>query len=404
MCDTLGRISGKITFFAKNSDRSANEAQVLEYHPAQTDLSGEVNCTYIRIPQAKSTYAVLLSRPSWMWGAEMGVNECGLCIGNEAVFTKGAYGKTGLTGMDMVRLALERSENAYEALELILSLLETYGQGGNCGYDHDFYYDNAFLIMDSKDIYVLETAGKQWVYKSYNAARISNRLSIGSEGDEYSGGKAFDFRKRFLEPVYSTFSGSAQRRQQMGEHHEKVDSVGACIKALQQHNANVKNPFAKGSVSSVCMHYGGMVGDHTTSSMVVTLAQNKTVVWSSGCSTPCVSLFKPWLFGTQEVLPIVKPNDKSGEEYWFTAEQFRRRLLGKKVPQEFHAERDEIQARWCKQAEKTAAEDFTAFSLACLEEEKRFYEKWSGYDFEKCICACGFMSRWNKKSKVLFRE
>ena len=97
MCDTLGRISGEYAFFAKNSDRSPNEAQVLEYHTAQTDLSGEVNCTYISIPQAKSTYAVLLSRPSWMWGAEMGVNSCGLCIGNEAVFTKGAYGKTGLT-------------------------------------------------------------------------------------------------------------------------------------------------------------------------------------------------------------------------------------------------------------------------------------------------------------------
>ncbi|MBR4953324.1 MAG: hypothetical protein IKZ30_02280, partial [Oscillospiraceae bacterium] len=272
------------------------------------------------------------------------------------------------------------------------------------GYDHDFYYDNAFLITDCRDIYVLETAGKQWVYKRYDAARISNRLSIGAEGDEYSGGKAFDFRKRFLEPVYSTFSGSAQRRQQTGEHYEKVDSVGACIKALQQHDSNVKNPFAKGSVSSVCMHYGGMVGDHTTASMVVTLAQNKTVVWSSGCSTPCVSLFKPWLFGTQEVLPVVVPEDKAGEEYWFAAERFRRSLLGKKVPQEFYAERDEIQARWISQAENVAADEFAAFSRECLEEEKRFYEKWSSCDFEKCSCAPGFIGRWNKKSKVLFGE
>ena len=109
-------------------------------------------CTYISIPQAERTYAVLLSRPVWMWGAEMGVNEFGLCIGNEAVFTKGAYGKTGLTGMDMVRLALERCKSAKEALELLIELLKTYGQGGNCGYAHDFYYDNAFLLMDRSEL------------------------------------------------------------------------------------------------------------------------------------------------------------------------------------------------------------------------------------------------------------
>ena len=105
MCDTLGKLKASEALFAKNSDRSPNEIQVPEYHPAAHGLTGMVNCTYTSIPQVSDTYAALLSRPAWMWGAEMGVNEWGLCIGNEAVFTKGAYGKTGLTGMDMVRLA-----------------------------------------------------------------------------------------------------------------------------------------------------------------------------------------------------------------------------------------------------------------------------------------------------------
>ena len=173
MCDTFGKL-GSRRFFAKNSDRSPNEIQVPEYHPGATGLTGQVQCTYISIPQVPETYAVLLSRPSWMWGAEMGVNEWGLCIGNEAVFTKGAYGKTGLTGMDLVRLALERCRTAKEALELILSLLESWGQGGNCGFDHNFYYDNAFLIQDGREQYVLQTAGKEWVYKRYDAVGGGN--------------------------------------------------------------------------------------------------------------------------------------------------------------------------------------------------------------------------------------
>ena len=404
MCDTLGKIGTAGAFFAKNSDRSPNEVQIMEYHPAQQNLAGEVACTYISVPQVAETYAVLLSRPSWMWGAEMGINEFGLCIGNEAVFTKGAYGKTGLTGMDMVRLGLERSKTAKEALTLLIDLLETHGQGGNCGFDHDFYYDNAFLMMDAKELYVLETADKAWVYKRYEVASISNRLSIGADGDGYSGGRAYDFRKKHLEPVYSTFSGSAKRKTQTGSCLPKLDSLADAMDALRQHGEGVGNPFAQGCVSSVCMHFGGLVGDHSTASMVVQLGGDRTVVWSTGCSTPCVSLFKPWVFGTAPVLPVVAIGDGAGEQYWRDAERYRRQLLGRKLPAEFYAQRDEIQRRWISQADQIPTEEFAAFAQACLEEERDFFAKWDASNLESCSCSRGFRSRWQKKTDVLFPE
>ena len=63
-------------------------------------------CTYIEIPQAPKTLAVILSKPAWMWGAEIGANEAGVCIGNEAVRTQLTQedDKTErLLGMDLVR-------------------------------------------------------------------------------------------------------------------------------------------------------------------------------------------------------------------------------------------------------------------------------------------------------------
>ena len=400
MCDTLGRIGFDRSFFAKNSDRSPNEVQVLEYHPPRTGLSGDVNCTYITIPQADSTYGVLLSRPAWMWGAEIGVNEFGLCIGNEAVFTKGAYGKSGLTGMDLVRLALERCRTAKDALELTIQLLEAYGQGGNCGYDHKFYYDNAFLIMDCTALYVLETAGKQWVYKQYAQASISNRLSIGADGDVYSGGIAYDFRRKFTDPIYTGFSGSAKRQQQTGRQSSQASTLQSCLAALTSHDTNAM-PFVKGSVSSACMHYGGLVGDHTTASMMVSLEKDRTIIWNTGCSLPCVSLFKPWLFGAKPTLPVVHSDDPAGAQYWMEAETFRRSLIGKEIPSDYYDQLHRIQQRWFREAETVSREDFPAFSEACLLQERAFFESWKTYPFPSLPCSQGFRGRWEKKNKAL---
>ena len=110
MCDTFVATSQAtpdgVAIFAKNSDREPNEAQYLAFLPAQNHpANSQIQTTYIQIPQVEHTHAVLLSKPFWIWGAEMGVNEFGVAIGNEAVFTKEPYEKEKtLIGMDLLRL------------------------------------------------------------------------------------------------------------------------------------------------------------------------------------------------------------------------------------------------------------------------------------------------------------
>ncbi|MFX0209349.1 MAG: peptidase C69, partial [Candidatus Hodarchaeota archaeon] len=80
MCDTflaLGSATnnGEV-IFGKNSDRPYSEQQTIVYFPRKRySKETKVKCTYISIPQVEETYAVLLSKPCWMWGAEMGANE-----------------------------------------------------------------------------------------------------------------------------------------------------------------------------------------------------------------------------------------------------------------------------------------------------------------------------------------
>ena len=105
-CDTLVALSGATAddsvILAKNSDRPADESQPLFQAPRKRHAPGSLlKCQYIEIPQVEETFALIGSRPYWLWGLEHGMNECGVAIGNEAVFTKETLPDIGLLGMDL---------------------------------------------------------------------------------------------------------------------------------------------------------------------------------------------------------------------------------------------------------------------------------------------------------------
>lgn len=182
MCDTLCAIGADRTLFGKNSDRPVQEAQVAEAYRARPP-GGRVSATHLDLDDTGAV-ALLGSRPTWMWGLEHGVNDDGVAIGNEKLYTVDDphAAEPGLLGMDLVRLGLERGRTADDALDVMTELLERHGQGGSGEADHDEPYFSSFLVADPTGAWVLETSGRTWAARRVeDGAAISNRITLGTE-------------------------------------------------------------------------------------------------------------------------------------------------------------------------------------------------------------------------------
>jgi secernin len=315
-CDTFVALGNstesKNVIFGKNSDRPQSESQLITYIPrTKYDKGAELKGTYISIPQVTETAAVLLSQPYWMYGAEMGVNEYNVAIGNEAVFTKEPLRDTGLLGMDLLRLGLERGKSAREALEIITNLLEKYGQGGGCAVNSQGWsYHNSFIIADSKEAYILETADMWWVVEIVKDVRsISNNLSIRGKGDfrrdgiiQYSVEKGycrddneFNFANIFSsEPIPEKFPPTCRdgrSLQLLAENKGKITPV-LMMEFLREHQVGL------------CMHRGTpSVGSQVS---LLRAPLKTSIHWFTGSSIPCLSIFKPYIFpadGTKFMKP-----------------------------------------------------------------------------------------------------
>ncbi len=362
MCDTLVVVRPDRVWFAKNSDRDPNEAQVLDWQPRKTHKAGApLRCTWIDIPQVAETHAVLLSRPFWCWGAEMGANEHGLVIGNEAVFTRLAVAKTGLTGMDLVRLALERAATARQALDVLRDLLAAHGQGGGAGHeDRGFRYHNSFLLADPREAWVLETAGPHWVVEPVTGARsISNGLTIEP------------FATRYRDRLKTRVAGAERRRACTTARAGAAEGLGDLVAALRDHgsapeagpgSAPAMEPDARGGpprytwltggLDAPCVHAGGLVAaSQTTQSWVAELTPAGATHFVTGTAAPCTSLFFPVSIterlSAKDLGPT--PTDRfDPATLWWRHEQLHRHVVRDpaRVPEALWARRDHLEATW----------------------------------------------------------
>jgi hypothetical protein len=288
VCDSLVALplaTGGPTLFAKNSDRPATETQVLEFHSA-AEARGERRCTHISVEaEPDETFAVLGSRPTWGWGFEHGVNEAGVAIGNHRITTTKdprPY-PDALTGMDLVRLTLERAPDAAAGVAILTELLERYDQGGTC-FDPLTYgrkpYWSSFLLADPEEAWVVETSGDEWMADQVERTyAVSNRTTI----------PEFDQLHRHLDAPVERFVDPRlhETRRLLAEH--RIDR-SMIANHLRSHVGN--------QGWSVCMHADDGTAEITTTASIIAKLQLGQVprVWVA-TGSPCQHVHREVAFG-----------------------------------------------------------------------------------------------------------
>ena len=388
-CDTLVAMAPAtrdgITLFAKNSDRPPRECQRVVQLPRHRHPSpGRVRCLYLDIPQVEETAAVLGCGPWWLWGLEHGLNEHRVAIGNETVFAREPLGSTGLLGMDLVRLGLERARTAGEALAVITGLIETHGQGGSGHVHVNWPYHNAFLIADPGEAWILETSGRHWASRRVGeTGNVSNGLALGTDWERGSpdltafaiahGWWSFERGRLDFTAAYADDTGvppnlCAARRERasalLAEARGHL-TPAALRTILRDHYetgpVHAPRAFDDPHFFSLCMHADPL--DNTTAAMVATLPDDPAAPATAWLclGSPCVGAFVPcWIEGqVPEVL--TRGGAESGREspWW------RMRELLTLVERDFGRFAPLVRARW------DAFEARLAREVTAVEDEAR---------------------------------
>jgi secernin len=347
MCDTLCGHGPAGMVFAKNSDRPLGEVQLTVPFGRRASAGCTLRTQYLSIGDT-GAHATFLSCPTWLWGAEHGVNEFGVAIGNERVATvhRAGEARPAMIGMDLVRLGLERARSAEEAVDLMAELLTTHGQGGIANAARGEAYDSSFLIADPRGAFVLDTSGTSFVAAPFPAGTaISNRITLGAQwtigSTDLEPGEDFGrFRDAAKPTAYADVRLAASRSflSRQGDGHLTAAAVAAHLRDHGQGpwgapgtpgpSLPPTEPGADFSGISVCMHAPEL--SVTTASFIAVLptgigdgAPVRTYV---ALGSPCASIFIPAFPRTVHGPPPFIPFELSSEALWRAADAVRQRV------------------------------------------------------------------------------
>ncbi len=349
MCDILVALgdatASNRVIFGKNSDRPAGECQVL-FDSATESPSRDsiIQAAFVEVPDVPDVLRTIGTRPYWCWGYETGINEAGVVGGNTAVYTRSFWRMDnqailGLTGMELLRLGLERGSTAQGAIDVITVLLEAYGQWGPAVIGADppqSCYENAFLIADANEAWVLETAGRRWVAKQIvsGVRALSNELSIRSKWTVGSPGIVedavtnkwwsledgpLDFARAYSDHEHYSRQAShirwSRATQLLRDAHGGI-TPAMMIEFLRDH---YEGTFIQGpqfdvytpDFLTICMHDSpsGFTWGNTATSFVVEIDPNNPLATPFWCcyQPPCSSVYLPFTMETTLPPAVASP-------------------------------------------------------------------------------------------------
>jgi dipeptidase len=334
--------------FAKNSDRPIGEVQIVVPFGRRPTAGCTLRTQYLSIGDT-GAHGALLSCPTWLWGAEHGVNEHGVAIGNERVSTvhDAAAARPALIGMDLVRLGLERARSAEEGVGILTDLLSTHGQGGTADAVHQAAYDSSFLIADPAAAFILETSGSTYAAAPLPVGgAISNRLSLRTEwtlaSDDVETGEDFDrFRDQDEPTSFADVRLTASRRFLASRTADGLDPATTVAHLRDHGHGPWGGPGVRGAVDlppaetgadlsgwNVCMHVRGRVV--TAASMVAVLppgiGDGAALRAFVALGSPCTSIYVPAFPSTASGPPPFVPFELSSADLWHAADALRQRV------------------------------------------------------------------------------
>ena len=393
--------------FAKSADCEVNEANPVVRIPRQRHTPGEVvRLTHLTVPQAPETCEIILTKAFWTYGCEMGVNEFGLAMGEEAVYTLKDKIETrdGVIGPDLMRIGLERAKTCVEAIDIMTVMLEQYGQGGNGEMSGNSHFDSNFLMADASEAYILETAGRDWVVKKIEAiGSISNMLHTRSDWDRYSGGdlgSKVDWARTYGRPEVPPKLGSPDRQavtyQGLAENQGEI-TVKTAFDILRHHGQGY-NPATADVHHNICIHAGPQENRwwQADGAMVTEVDERGVMAWLTGTSGTCLSIFKPVFLGVE--LPDIGPMPTQNFDpnaLWWKHELLHRRAMAdfKNLMPEIRKDFDRIEA------------DFLAAAHSVKNGSGKEKKEFSDYCFRKAIQATEiWIERLRGRHDLLFED
>ncbi len=359
------------TLFGHNSTRPLGEGQALCRVVGRSYARGEtVLTTNLVLPQVARTHTVLGCQAGGSWGYQHGINQHGLALGTTPVHTKLQADGPGLTGPDLVRLGLERAASALQAVDVLTDLVTRYGQGGYAGCSAEEDHDNAFLITDAREAFVLEACGSYWGLQRVGEVRaVTDVCRLRQDWDRIARGlSALAIGKGWWPEDGSKldFAGALAPSDVDGA--PALRRWGRATLLLEEYSGQIDTPFLRRLLSdhhdgdtllpsdtTLCQHAAVGQNEATAASLIAQLGPEEEplpIAWC-GFGPPCSTVYFP-LFLNGDLPEAFQPeNPRGGCAVW-------RWMKGLRGPSKHQAEVREqlagLQVRFDQEAHDFQAE------------------------------------------------